>query len=351
MKLGLIGNCLFALLLVGCHSPLQVAETRPVGVLPVQTRPVRAASESAAVPWNLEQIELPSASTGQSVVVAVLDTGIDAGHPAFQERVYAGIDLVGPDLYRARSGQVDYSFRDGNGHGTHVVGIILAASAGFDVRVLPVKVIPCEGVGNDVALARGIEAALAWRDPSDPHTRVQVINLSLSSPEPSERLAGAIRRAAAEGALLVAAAGNDGQSVSFPASMEEVLTVGGTGLTGERVAYSSFGAPLDLLAPAGDDSAPIVSAWPTYLTVSDWQAAEVSREIWAGLIGTSMAAPHVSAAAAVLWGLEPSLSAMQVRARILAATDDLNLTGHDSQTGYGRLNLSRALRLSEHDLH
>lgn len=339
-----------ALLLTGCAGP------SPTGValgpasirMPVQARAVLDV-DAPETPWNIEQVEAHARGGGAPVVVAVLDTGADVEHPALAGRIYPVLDVVGEDLYSTQGARIDYTGRDGNGHGTHVSGVVLAVAGEAPVRVLPVKVIPHTGVGDDRLLAAGIERALAWRDADDPSIRVRVLNLSVSSPEVSERLVRVIRKATEAGVLVVGASGNEGKQVEFPATMDEVLTVGATTSSGTYASYSCYGAAVDLAAPGGSEQVPVYSTWPTYLTASDRDAGQIRPHPSAGLVGTSMAAPHVSGAAAAIWGQRTRMSAAQVRARLLALADDLGTPGPDVRYGFGRLNVARAMELDGHD--
>jgi subtilisin family serine protease len=340
------------ILLSGCATPGAPSLERPVPMA-VQARMVQAVLDET--PWNLTQIHRTGfrlqASSGRPVVVAVLDTGIDPRQPELAGHTYAPLDVVGRDIFRHDGKAIDYTGLDGNGHGTHVAGIVSQVAAGSDVRVLPIKVIPNSGVGDDHLLTSGIEAALAWRDPADPNVRVRVMNLSVSSPQISERLKRAIRQAIEQGVLVVGASGNGGRAVEFPALMPEVLSVGATIPSGEVAEYSSFGDAVDIAAPGGDDFAPVYSTWPSYLTSSDLESGVSQAHVTAGLVGTSMAAPHVSGTAAVVWSRHPNLSAVQVRSAMLAMADDQGATGPDPYFGYGLLNFQRAYRGDRHDAH
>lgn len=314
----------------------------------IQSKRAWRTADALPSAWNIQQIQPVTAGGHSPVVVAVLDTGLDHHHPSLPPRVYPTIDVVGRDWYTHDDATYDFSGTDGNGHGTHVAGIILAVARPSPVWILPVKVIPASGIGNDVQLAAGIERALAWRDPNDPQRRVRIMNLSLASPVVSERLTQVIRRVYAQGILVVGAAGNDGGAVDFPGSLPEVLTVGGTGVSGDWVPYSSYGDEVDIVAPGGEESQPVMSIWPLHMTTTDFSTGVVSKDLSAGLIGTSMAAPHVSGAAAVLWSTSPVLSRAQIRTRLLTMADPLS-TGRAARTGFGRLNLFRAWNGTHHD--
>jgi subtilisin family serine protease len=336
--------------LTGCAAPAGVGAPAGPIAMGIQARVVQAAGTS---PWNLTQIHRSGfrlqSGAGRPVVVAVLDTGVDPRQPDLAGRIYPNIDVVGRDVYTADGRGIDYTGVDGNGHGTHVSGIVTQVSAGTDVRVLPIKVIPNSGVGDDHLLSTGIEKALAWRDPADPSVRVKIMNLSVSSPQISERLKRAIRAATQEGVLVVGASGNSGRAVEFPALMPEVLSVGATTPEEHVADYSSFGDAVDIAAPGGDDFSPIHSAWPSYLTATDIGAGVTEAHTDAGLVGTSMAAPHVSGTAAVLWALRPHLNATQVRSALLAMADDRGAQGPDPYFGFGLLNFQRAYSGDRHD--
>jgi subtilisin family serine protease len=353
-----IATALAAFLIAGCAGPGPLgapAEAPPIP-MPLQghvavrgaaDRGLQNAADEQGM-WNLAQIGFRTSPDGAPIVVAVLDTGADTTHPELAGRTYPVLDVVGQDVFHGTS-DVDFTARDGNGHGTHVAGVVLAVAGSAPVRVLPVKVIPHSGVGDDRLLAAGIEKALAWRDADDPSIRVRVLNLSVSSPEVSDRLVKVIRKATDAGVLVVGASGNEGKAVEFPATMDEVLTVGATTSGGGWASYSCYGDAVDLAAPGGSEMMPVFSTWPSYLTASDLEAGKRRPHLTAGLVGTSMAAPHVSGAAGVIWGLRPSLSAGQVRARLLAMADDLGTPGPDARYGFGRLQLSRALEVDGHD--
>lgn len=332
--------------LTGCMvTPDQVPLTRELP-LAVHTRALAVVDGSA---WNLKQIEAAPEPGGEPVVVAVFDTGADGSHPGLAARVFPPIDVVGTDHDLTGATHIDYTGRDGNGHGTHVAGIVRDVAGPADVWVLPVKVIPHDGQGNDRWLAQGIQRALAWRAPGRPSLRARVFNLSVASPAYSDRLAEAVRAAQAAGVLVVGASGNEGGPVAFPASMAEVLSVGATGEDGSWASYSCQGDALDLVAPGGTDAAPVEAAWPTFVTSAERATGWATPSLRAGLVGTSMAAPHVSAAAAVLWGQHPGLTARQVRSCLLTAAEDLGPPGPDGRYGFGRLNVARALRMASRD--
>ncbi|PZD97636.1 peptidase S8 [Paenibacillus sambharensis] len=247
------------------------------------------------------------------VVIAILDTGVQAGHPDLAPKLAAGYNFV----------ENNDMPTDRNGHGTHVAGIAAAATdnglgiAGIApaTRLLPVKVLGDNGTGNLNQVANGIVYAV--------NRGAQIINLSLGSSASAVTLQNAVRFAADRGVLLVGAAGNNGVSVpNYPAAYAEVLAVASTTEQDVRSSFSNYGLWVDVAAP-GDR---ILS---TYLGGN-----------YAYLSGTSMAAPHVSGVAALL--VAQGRNQAQARAAIQQTADPVPGTGE--WWVYGRVNAARAVR-------
>lgn len=262
--------------------------------------------------------ELPAPA---GVIVAVLDTGVDASHPDLSGRVLRGFDAV--------SGSAGAD-SDPNGHGTHVAGIIAAVAgngigvAGFasGVSILPVRVLGTNGYGDDADLATGIIWAV--------DNGADVINMSVGGAEDMSLLRSAVEYASSRGVLLVASAGNDalwGNAPSFPAALPEVIAVGATTQRDGRAMFSNTGSYLELSAPGSS----IVSTWPG------------GRYIYSS--GTSMAAPFVSAAAALVLfatGLRGELLRSELRSSAL----DVGPPGRDDEFGFGIIDPFRASGLA-----
>ena len=215
---------------------------------------------------------------------------------------------------------------DDFGHGTHVAGIAAAATnngigiAGISwgARVMPVKVLDQYGNGWYSDIADGIVYAA--------DNGAKIINLSLGGAAASQTLCQAAAYAQQKGALLVAAAGNAGAAVLYPAACDGVLAVAATDRSDQRASFSNYGPEVDLAAPGVD----IYSTWP-------WLDGYFTKS------GTSMAAPHVSGVAALVWSRWPEWTNMAVSRRITETAVDVDAAGWDPYTGWGRLDAAAAL--------
>ncbi len=273
-----------------------------------------------AYQWWLSRLRAPSlwsAAPSGGATVAVVDSGVQAAHEDL-----AGVVLPGADIL---TGAGDGSL-DEHGHGTHVAGIVAAltgngigvASLAPGTRVLPVRVLDADGGGWDSDVAEGIVYAV--------DRGAKVVNLSLGGPGTGPS-ADAVRYAAEHDVLVVAAAGNErmsGNPVSYPAAYPDVLAVAASDIDDRTAAFSSTGPHVDITAP-GDD---IASTYP---------------DGYAYLSGTSMAAPVVAAAAALVRAARPDLSAGQVAALLTSTATDLAAPGRDDESGAGLVDPVTAL--------
>lgn len=270
-------------------------------------------------------------STGRGVVVAVIDTGVRAGHFELQGHILTGRDFVAPGTPPT----------DENGHGTHVAGIITAipnngrgiAGLAPNTRVLPVRVLDRTGVGDSANVAKGIVWAVDHG--------AKVINLSLSSTRSDSAGRAAVAYAISKNVVVVAAAGNDGcgfllgSPTTYPAAYDGVLGVGAITSAGSVASYSNCGSWVDVSAPGSAIVStmsatphPSLGCAPHYCTLS----------------GTSMAAPHAAAAAAIeIAKLGSGARQSTVRSLIQSTADDIGAQGYDTRSGYGVINPRRML--------
>jgi subtilisin family serine protease len=290
------------------------------------------AAQASADPRQGEQwafdaasvLDLPRAwqlSRGRGVTVAIVDTGARLEHPDLAPNIWTNFDEVpGNGVDDDHNGYVDdvhgvdlttrataQDLADGNGHGTHVAGIVAAAANGKGVvgvapqaKLMIVKVLDASGVGRSGAIAEGIRYAAA--------NGARVINLSLGGDGADQALDDAIRDAGAAGALVVASAGNNGRDIdqkpSYPASIAapNLITVASTDPQGGRdlSEFSNYGAlDVQVAAPGGQ----ILSA--------------TKDGGWAVMSGTSMAAPMVTGVAALAASVNPKLGAPDLRALLM----------------------------------
>lgn len=299
----------------GISVPTAFVETLPWGIH-------RIGADSV---WDQNQdgVQDENANCGNNIKVAVLDTGINLRHPDLADNIHGGFNAV-------EHGKLP---EDTYGHGTHVAGIIAAIDNEIGVigaapkaSLYAVKVMDIHtGYVSDVI------DGLQWCIENN----MQVINMSLGVPDDFPELHAAIKAAYDKGIVIVAAAGNYGpgeNSLSYPAPYPEVIAVAAADNMDQIPYWSSRGAEVALTAPGLD----IYSTFygPTYKS----------------LMGTSMACPHVTGAAALVLASGTITDTNgdgrindEVRERLLATADDLGTPGWDSSSGYGMVNAARAV--------
>ncbi|MEU4557986.1 S8 family serine peptidase [Actinoplanes sp. NPDC023936] len=274
--------------------------------------------------WDFTKMNVANAwqrSTGSGVTVAVIDTGVDAAHPDLAANTLSGYDAIAD-----RAGVST----DGNGHGTHVAGTIAAVTGNGvgvsavapDVKILPVKVLDANGSGYMSDTAEGI----VWAADHG----AQVINMSLGSTAKVTAVTNAVAYARSRGVTVVAAAGNSrtsGSPISYPGADEGVIAVAATDSADRYASYSNAGGYVDVAAPGSG----IISTYPT------------ARGMYANLNGTSMAAPHVAAVAALLKSYRSALTPDQIESLLEKSAVDLGGAGFDTDYGYGRIDAAAAL--------
>lgn len=293
-----------------------------VGDVQISAYPTDPLVEKQAYLQQIHMNEAWDVATGNdSIVIAIVDTGVDLNHPDLTPNLVQGINLIEP-------GQPP---RDENGHGTNVAGIIGAAAnndkgiAGilWKAKLMPVKAVENDGTGSEAKLGEGIRYAV------DHGAKIVVLSLGLN--KYSDYMSEIVRYAEAKGVLLVAATGNEGNSVKYPAAYPTVLAVGG--MTADKKAHkqSNRGPEVDLVAP-----------WDVFTTGIGGRYEHKD--------GTSMAAPQVAAVCALAWGKYPWMKPYQIRSLLRQTAEDLSGTGWSPGTGYGLLRADRVLKdpYSEH---
>lgn len=282
------------------------------------------------LPWGVDRIDADRAwatTRGSGVRVAIIDTGIDTAHPDLAANIVGGYSAVGYTT----------SYKDDNGHGTHVAGTVGAIDnlvgvigAAPRVSLLGVKVLDSAGSGWVSDIIEGLDWAVA--------NGARVVNMSLSGSTYVSAFQAAIDRANEAGVVVVAAAGNTGGAVGYPAAYNGVIAVSATDAYDVIASFSSRGPEVDLAAPG-------VTIRSTY-----WSATRGST--YADLSGTSMAAPHVSGAAALVlstpvggWDADAdgAWDPVEVEGKLEATARDLGTIGFDTLYGAGLVDAYRAV--------
>jgi subtilisin family serine protease len=270
--------------------------------------------------WALPRIGWDSAfgniNPSSNVVVAVLDTGIEAAHPDLAANVIAGTSIL----------DGSNGLSDPSGHGTMVAGTVaaqtntsppvgIAGVAYAGVRLMPVTVLNADGLGQDSDIISGVVWAVDHG--------ADVILMAFSNPGFSASLQDAIDYAWSSNVVLVAATGNDGLNApTYPAGDRGVIGVSATDENDQRAPFSNYGASVFLAAPGTNILTTDVGG--TYLAIN----------------GTSSSAAIVAGAAAQMMAVDPSLSNGVVVGRLARTADP---AGTQDETGNGRINLARAL--------
>ncbi|MCC5903780.1 MAG: S8 family serine peptidase [Halomonas sp.] len=257
--------------------------------------------------WGLARCKVPQSNwSGAGIKVAILDTGMDCGHPDFANRQFDSRSFVGQPV------------QDINGHGTHCIGTACGprASSGstpgygvaFEARILVGKVLTNSGSSTGAGVLAGMNWAIA--------NRCEVISMSLGSQSPAQAAythAGAA--ALRNGCLIIAAAGNSATSTGAPANSPTIMSVASLDADLRTSSFSNYGK-IDIAAPGRD----VFSSWPrpiNFKTIS----------------GTSMATPHVAGCAALWAQSDSSLRGMNLWRRLLASAQRLPFP--DSCVGAG----------------
>ncbi len=280
-----------------------------------------------------------------TIIVAIIDSGVRLTHEDLSSKLIAGYDF----------GSFDNDPSDELGHGTHVAGILDAQANNLlgvpgiayldQIKLMPLKVADDYGQMHDYAISSAIVYA------ADHGARI--INMSLGGPDKGQTLESAIDYAHRQGCLIVASAGNSAldwdsiygtNPIMYPASFNHVVSVAATNSVSARAGYSEYNQYVDLAAPGGD-------TWtgdPAGMILSTYFLNNSSYET---MMGTSMAAPVVSGAAALLFAQDPSRTPDQVEAILTSTADKVDSLTNDSDgynefLGWGQVNVLKAVTQS-----
>ena len=266
--------------------------------------------------WYLDTLDVAAAqqiTKGRGVVVAVLDSGVDARHPDLKGAVAGGFDTVRPNQKMIDTG----------GHGTGMASIIAARGRGGSRGMIGIapeaEILAVRPANDNFFVNKGIDWAVEHG--------AKVINMSFGLPD-SEGLRAAIKAAAAKDVVLVSSVGNTGDKDNkpeFPGAYPEVLGVGAVDRKGKVAKFSQHGEQVDIVAPG-----------------VDMVQAGLGGDYREGF-GSSNSAAIVSGAAALIRAKYPELTAQQVIDRLISTAEDKGEKGRDDFYGHGELDLVKAL--------
>jgi len=318
--------------------------------------------------WGLKKINAASAwmvTTGDAdIVIAVIDSGLDFAHEdikanvfyssIFSEKSNNGPALKPSDLDQRIRNFSGYDFynddanpTDDHGHGTHVSGTIAAVGNNgigitgvmWQAKILPLKVTSPMGYFTAADLA---EAIIYAADEG-----ADVINMSLGL-EDNEVIQLAVEYAYSLGVALVAASGNDGEEMStYPALYPEVIAVGASTENDSVSTFSNYGPKIDIVAPGGGDeddseASNILSLRADGTMLSESSSHSVASNYYR-MCGTSMATPHVVGVVGLLLSHDPTYTQEEVRQLLRLGAKDIEETGWDEKSGYGRMDAYKAV--------
>jgi len=250
-----------------------------------------------------------------AIKIAILDTGIDLNHSDLKPQIVQGANLLDSKK----------SVQDDNGHGTQIAGVLAAKGNNktgisgvlWSAKIMPIKVLDKEGEGKPFTVSKGIYHAVDHG--------ASIVLLSLGDRIYTKTMEEAVEYAEEKNVLVVAATGNEGSSVNYPAAFPTVLAVGAVNSQRNPASYSNRGPEVS-----------VVGMGDVYTTQLNNKYGKAS--------GTSMAAPQVAGLAALLMKKYPQLSVSEIRNHILYTAREAHSTGWDPETGHGLIDMNKALR-------
>jgi subtilisin family serine protease len=317
------------------NQPNQYSSTTGYGFADASAAVARAINQNpfpdvptfgGANDWNVNMVNAPEVwaqgYTGQGIVVAVLDTGVDRNHPDLSRNIWSNAgEVPGDGIDNDNNGYIDDVFgwnfvEDKNntldvfGHGTHVSGTIAGLNNGtgvvgiaYDAQIMPVKVLGDDGSGSYEGISRGIYYAV--------ENGASVINLSLGGGSGNQALQSAINYASENGVVVVMAAGNEGESQpGFPAryATDDGIAIGAVSNTNNIADFSNRSGPDSSMVYVTNPGVSVYSALPGG-TYESWN-------------GTSMATPHAAGIVALMLDANPSITDAQARQILISTTTD-----------------------------
>jgi serine protease len=324
--------------------------------------------------WHYPLINLPQSwdvTTGSnSVVVAVVDTGVLSDHPDLANRLTAeGYDFIS-DPSRALDGDGidpdpddpgDASLGGSSFHGTHVSGIIAAetdndagvAGVLWSTLIMPLRVLGLGG-GTDYDILQAVRYAAGLENDSGtlPLQKADIVNLSLGGINFSQAAQDVFSEVRAEGLIIIAAAGNSASTTLFyPAAYQGVLSVSAVDINQDWAPYSNFGPTIDVAAPGGDNSADVnLDGFPDGVLSTCGNDVTGSIDfVYCYFQGTSMAAPHVAGVVALMKAVYPALTPEDVDILLAngSITEDIGSDGRDDRFGNGLIDAFKALEAAQ----
>jgi PKD repeat protein len=286
-------------------------------------------------------------SANASPVIAIIDEGVDLAHPDLINKLAPGYDAMGLGSAGAPSGD--------DAHGTNCAGIAAAeadnglgiAGVARSARIMPVRIAYGNAQGYWVTTDSMVADGIVWAVDNG----ADVLSNSWGGGSPSDAITNAVNYAKTngrqgKGAVVVFAAGNENGSITYPATIADVLAVGALSPCGERKSPSScdgeywwggnYGRELDITAPG-------VLMYATDIAGS---RGYDSGDYYASFNGTSSATPVVAGVAALVLGVNPNLTAGEVESILMSTARDLMTSGWDEETGYGLVNAYQAALLA-----